>query len=44
MCFAEKCGGLRTFACLAPTLTEVGWLAERRSRLADGLAALELQG
>jgi hypothetical protein len=44
MCFAEKYGGLRAFACLAPTFTEVGWLAERRPRLVDGLAALELQG
>ena len=44
MCFAEKYGELRTFACLAPTFVEAGWLAERRPRLEDGLAALEQQG
>jgi hypothetical protein len=44
MCFAEKYCGLRIFACLEPTFTEVGCLADWRPRLADGLAALELQG
>ncbi len=47
MCFAEKYGVFAekhgTFACLAPNFVEAGWLAERRPRLEDGLAALDLQ-